>query len=169
MSSSKRSKSKKAKKPTDLNQGEFSNMWVSYDDVYQKVDTESKVQVLRCQFIRFLIFGGLLLSAIVLNTRVTPDFEVYRSMQETYLENPFLVETSAQADTKLKMFSQIKEPSEFWSWINTVVVPQSFGHEQEVTPTEGHKFDKAWYVGKQNQLLWGVRIRQQRTVSLSSF
>jgi hypothetical protein len=164
--SSKRSKSKKSKNPAaNQNQGEFAGMWVSYDDVYQKVDTQSKIQVLQCQFIRFLIFGGLLLSAIELNTRVTPDFEVYRSMQETYLERPFVADSFHQTDTTYKNFAEIKEPNEFWMWINSIVMPQSFDHEKKVTPTGGHKFTKAWYVGQHNQLLWGIRIRQQRTVS----
>ena len=56
----------------------------------------------------------------------------------------------------------------FWSWINQIVVPQTFAIQRSMSAVQGHAFNKSWYIGGQNQLLWGVRIRQQRVIQASA-
>jgi hypothetical protein len=77
-------------KANDSSSDDFGGLWVRYTDILLIVESKSKDRVLRVQFFRFLIMTGLLFSAIELNTRVTPDFQVFRALQDAFVERPFL-------------------------------------------------------------------------------
>jgi len=148
--------------------GNFPGLYVRYTDILLKVESKNKESVLQFQFFRFLIMWGLLMAAIELNTRVTHDYQCFTAMQESYGERKFLSPVKYEdgnKDTKYHNHATIATHKDFWSWMKQIVVPETFDFERKMSGQVGQKLKKARYVaGGQNQLLWGVRLRQQRVM-----
>jgi hypothetical protein len=163
----KKSRSSSSKKTKDndkdkLNKGMFANKWVRYTDIVTTLEKKKKEGVLQVQFIRFLLFFGLLMGTIQLSTRVTEDYHVQKALREAYIEGTYLDPENHSNEERYQTFHDINGVDDFWQWMETIVVEHTFKHEKTLTSKVGQKLKKGWYINNENQLLWGVSIRQQR-------
>jgi len=161
-------KKTKDKDKVALNKGIFGNKWARYTDIITTVETKKREAVLQVQFVRFLLFIGLLMGTIQLSTRVTEDFEVQKSMMDAFINSKYQDPDDHGNEERYENFYDISSKEDFWQWFERVVVDHTFSHKKQLTATVGQKLKEGYYVSGKNQLLWGISIRQQRAMKATS-
>jgi hypothetical protein len=133
----------------DFEMGEFRGKYIMFDRLFFEVDKAVSSKHLRREMLRFFIFIITFLPFVIMNNSVSQSFAAENTMRETFQKALFRTST----DTLIS-FDEIDSLDNFWRWADLVLLENLYSNK--ATATGPHA------VKEFNELLWGVRFRQNR-------
>jgi hypothetical protein len=141
--------------------GEFKGKWVKYEHIVDKVNVQDRTETLQIQMIRFLIFFPLVVLNVTLTTNIHAEHAINTAVLDSLLKVEFMRPDTSVTDSLqysgFMKYTDIHTKEEWWSWVEQVLTPTMF---QEPAVLSNGK--EAEHIAENNQVLWGVRIRQAR-------
>eukprot|EP00949_MAST-11_sp_MAST-11-sp1_P002659 g2659.t1 len=132
--------------------GDFRGKWVSFDRLLSQVLNAERNFIVKWEAFRFICFMCIFAPFLLLHYNVPELYDVQETLSNHIVNAP-IPETG-------RMLSEIQSVDHFWDYIERVYIPAVYS---PIRNSSGTRFA----VGSFNQVLWGVRFRQQRVRKVS--